>query len=89
MKYQSKRNPARQAPKNFQKIIETINQDIIKAEQVKMTKKMGVENNILDDLKKEIKLYETQRLRKSGAKSSRMKPQAKKFHRFEPKIITK
>ena len=77
-------------PKNFQNIIDNINKDIVKAEYTKYVKKKNnfvIENNMLDDLKKEIKLYDSQKLRKSGAKSSsRMKPQAKKAHRLEPKM---
>ena len=76
-------------PKNFQNIIDNINKDIVKAEYSKYVKKKNnfvIENNMLDDLKKEIKLYDMQRLRKSAAKSIRMKPQAKKAHRLEPKM---
>jgi hypothetical protein len=49
-------------PKNFQNIIDNINKDIVKAEYSKYVKKKNnfvIENNMLDDLKKEIKLYDT------------------------------
>ena len=51
-------------PKNFQNIIDNINKDIVKAEYSKKIIKrpqneVVADNNMLDDLKKEIKLYDT------------------------------
>ena len=56
-------------PKNFQNIIDNINKDIVKAEYNKKSmikrppKDTVADNNMLDDLKKEIKLYDTQKFK--------------------------